>query len=399
MNIITKKQIYTAFLLLPYFFAFTGMLVLDSGDKKLIPLILVSIIISLFSLKIKVVKNNLSSPFIWLILMTCIYAMFSYYYHGSSSREIRALIGSTLFLLIFPYKLLSKKIIRTLILLGSITLCINSIYFNVYIGIERDAGYINPIPYATIVALLATIAFSLLIENSNIKEKRLPFISFILCIPPLILSEARGVWFAFSVTIFTVYIFRLIKRPQSKTQVVSILLTSTLILSFGGYLFKDKLSHRYYNTIEEIKKINEGNYETSIGFRIQMWELAPDLIQRKPILGHGQHHEKILKERLEEQSISNSLYYFASSHYHNQFIDKAVKSGFVGLILIIALLLYPLKKVTFMEEYEKYITISFVTLLFTSGLTDVPFNHPQPLVIYLLFLVPICSRCKRVTDD
>ncbi|MFA0322620.1 O-antigen ligase, partial [Vibrio sp. 10N.222.55.A3] len=44
MNIINRKQIYTAILLLPYFFAVTGMLVLDSGDKKMIPLFLISII-------------------------------------------------------------------------------------------------------------------------------------------------------------------------------------------------------------------------------------------------------------------------------------------------------------------------------------------------------------------
>ncbi|MFA0123782.1 O-antigen ligase, partial [Vibrio sp. 10N.261.48.A2] len=46
-----------------------------------------------------------------------------------------------------------------------------------------------------------------------------------------------------------------------------------------------------------------------------------------------------------------------------------------------------------------YIVIGLVSLFFIAGLTDVPFNHSQPMMLYLLFLVPICSRCKRVIND
>jgi O-antigen ligase len=172
------KRNLSILLLLPYFIAVTGMLVLNSGDKKIIPFILLSVIISLFLYKKEQLVKNLKSPFIWLLSLLCLYTIFSYYYHGSSSREMRALVGSTLFLMFFPYQVLTQRVIQWIILVGSFTVCINSIYFNLYMGIGRDAGYINPIPYATACALISIIAFSLLIESSSLKGKALPLIAF-----------------------------------------------------------------------------------------------------------------------------------------------------------------------------------------------------------------------------
>ena len=140
MNLI--KRNLSIFLILPYFIAVTGMLVLDSGDKKLIPFIILSIIMSLFLYKKEQLIKNIKLPFIWLLSLLCTYTIFSYYYYGASSREIRALLGATLFLLFFPYQILTQKVIQWIVLVGSFTVCINSIYFNLYIGIERDAGYI-----------------------------------------------------------------------------------------------------------------------------------------------------------------------------------------------------------------------------------------------------------------
>ncbi|MEZ8345122.1 O-antigen ligase family protein [Vibrio splendidus] len=399
MNIINKKHIYTTFLLLPYFFAVTGMLVLDSGDKKMIPLFLIGIIASILAFKKETILSNLRSPFIWLVSISCIYTIFSYYYHGASSRELRALIGSTLFLIFFPYNLLNHRVLGWVVLLGSITAFLNSVYFNVYMGISRDAGYINPIPYATSCALIAIISFSLLIEQPSFKEKLIASLAFLLSLPPIILSETRGIWLALTVSTLVLVIFKYIKTPPSRNQLTFIFITVTVSLFSGTYLFKDKIIERYDQTVYEVEKIQSGNYNTSIGQRLQLWQLAPQLIQKKPLLGYGNEKPKLLQDKLKNKKISNLTFRLASHHYHNQFLNKMVKSGVIGLIFIIGLLLYPLIIVKKLPSIDAYIAIGLVSLLFIAGLTDVPFNHPQPLILYLLFLVPICSRCKRVTND
>ncbi len=397
MNLI--KRNFTILLLLPYFIAATGMLVLNGGDKKIIPFIILSIIISIFLYKKELIIKNLKSPFIWLLFLLCVYTIFSYYYHGSSSREMRALLGATLFLLFFPYQLLTQRVIQWLVLVGSFVVCVNSVYFNLYIGIERDAGYINPIPYATACALISIIAFSLLLDNSPLKEKALPLIAFWLSLPPIILSETRGIWLAFTLSIIFTIIAKCIKTPPSKKHILLTFIFTAVLTSIGAFLFKDKINDRYNQTIYEIERIQSNDYSTSIGLRLQMWMLTPELIKQKPILGHGQEQREILKGKLKNGEISNQLFYFASAHYHNQFLDKMVKSGVIGLILVIALLLYPLIMVKKLSSLDTYIVIGLVSLFFIAGLTDVPFNHSQPLMLYLLFLVPICSRCKRVTND
>lgn len=385
--------------ILPYFIAVTGMLTLDSGDKKLIPFIILSIIISTLFYKKELLITNLKSPFIWLLSILCAYTIFSYFYHGSSSREIRALLGATLFLLFFPHQLLTQRVIQRIVLVGSFVVCVNSVYFNLYIGIERDAGYINPIPYATACALISIIAFSLLLDNSPLKDKALPLIAFWLSLPPIILSETRGIWLAFTLSIIFIIIAKCIKNPPSKKHILLTFIFTAVLTSTGTFLFKDKISERYNQTIYEIERIQSNDYSTSIGLRFQMWMLAPELIKQKPILGYGQEQREVLQSKLKVGEISNQLFHFASAHYHNQFLDKMVKSGVIGVMLLIGLLLYPLMRLKNSPSLDMYIVIGLVSLFFIAGLTDVPFNHPQPLILYLLFIVPICSRCKRVTDD
>ncbi|CAK3033550.1 O-antigen ligase family protein [Vibrio crassostreae] len=397
MNLI--KRNLSIFLILPYFIAVTGMLVLDSGDKKLIPFIILSIIMSLFLYKKEQLIKNIKLPFIWLLALLCVYTIFSYYYHGASSREMRALLGSTLFLLFFPYQILTQKVIQWIVLVGSFVVCINSIYFNLYIGIGRDAGYINPIPYATSCALISIIAFSLLLDDSPLKEKALPLMAFLLSLPPIVLSETRGIWLALILSMFFIIVVKCIKTPPSKKQILFTLIFTAILVHSGAFLFKDKVNERYNSTIYEIERIQSNDFSTSFGLRLQMWMLAPKLIKQKPILGHGQEQREILKNKLRNGEISKHLYRYASAHYHNQFLDKMVKSGVVGLILAIGLLLYPLMIVKKLPSLDTYIVIGLVSLFFIAGLTDVPFNHSQTIMLYLLFIVPICSRCKRVTND
>ncbi|MGI9887671.1 O-antigen ligase family protein [Vibrio chagasii] len=399
MNIINRKQIYTALLLLPYFFAVTGMLVLDSGDKKMIPLFLISIIVSILVFKKEIILNNIQGPFLWLIATSCIYTVFSYYYHESSSRELRALIGVTLFLMAFPYQMLTQKVIQWVVLIGSLAICANSVYFNLYISTGRNAGYINPIPYSTACALISIIAFSLLLDSTSLKSKTLPLVAFLLSLPPIILSETRGIWLAFTLSIFTIMVTKCIKNPPSRKYILFTFIFTAILTSTGAFLFKDKINERYNQTIYEVRKIQSDDYSTSVGLRLQMWMLAPELIKQKPILGHGQEQREILKYKLEHGEISRPLYHYASAHFHNQFLDKMLKSGVIGLTLVIGLLIYPLMIVKKLPSLDTYIVIGLVSLFFIAGLTDVPFNHPQPLMLYLLFLIPICSRCKRVSND
>ncbi len=384
---------------MPYFFSVTGMLILDSGDKKLVPFILLSIVVSIALYKKETIVNNLRYPFVLLVTLLCIYTVFCYYYHGANSGEVRALIGATLFLITFPYRLLTQKVLYWILVIGSVFMCINSVYFNIFLGIARDAGYINPIPYATTAALLAIISFSLSIEGENFTKKSLPLIAFLLYLPAIILSESRGVWLAFSISLITIVIIKYSKTSLTKNQLLYTLVFALTLSFLGSYLFKDQISERYSSTVNEINKIKNDDFDTSFGLRLQMWKLAPELFKQKPIIGYGRYHESILRKKLDDNLISNSLYTYASSHYHNQFLDRMVKSGIIGLTFIIGMLTYPLARLKHLQQEDKYIVIGSTSLFFIAGLTDVPFNHPQPLLLYLFFLVPICSKRKRVSND
>ncbi len=88
-----------------------------------------------------------------------------------------------------------------------------------------------------------------------------------------------------------------------------------------------------------------------------------------------------------EGRISQCLYKLKPAHITaNQYIDKLVKNGVIGLALFLLLLLAPLW-LYHKDHYTKYITISLCALLAIASLTDVPFfNHGQTLFIFMVYV-------------
>ena len=198
------KNILKTLILAPYFFAFSGMLIIPNGDKKMAIFLIIGSLASLFFSKINNInlKDRLYNPYLIIVILVTSYSIFSYYTHGASSREMRALIVTSIFLAFYPLKEIKNNLLISLLFTGSLVLFLNSFYYHQILGYSRFSGYINPIPYATICAIIGSIAYSLILSSSDIKERLICTLSLLLVIYPLITSESRGVWLAlvFSIT-------------------------------------------------------------------------------------------------------------------------------------------------------------------------------------------------------
>ncbi|PTO86857.1 O-antigen ligase [Vibrio splendidus] len=395
------KNILKTLILAPYLFAFSGMLIIPNGDKKMAIFLVVGSLASLCFAKINKIslKERLLNPYLIIIILATFYSIFSYYTHGASSREMRALIATAIFLAVFPFKKISSNLLIAILLLGSLILFINSFYYHHLLGQGRLSGYINPIPYATICALIGSVAYSLMLSSSSVKEKWICSLPLLIIIYPLIISESRGVWIALIISIIVVS-FTYVKSKGITLNKMIILLTSFSIISIGSlFLFKDNIEFTIKKTQQEINQMESGVFDNSIGLRFKMWLIAPKLIEKNMLLGSGDSHQLEIKKLYDKGEVSYSLYNFNPTHYHNQFLDKLIKSGIIGLVILISLMAYPIKISNKLSERGKTIIFGVTSLIFIASLSDVPLNHPQPLILYFLLLFPICSRCKRVTND
>ncbi|MCG3759545.1 O-antigen ligase family protein [Vibrio cincinnatiensis] len=390
IKVLSNHHIINFLILSPYFFSFSFLMLLENSSKIVVPIIILSCIITLSSENniIKVIRENISSPLYCGLIIYTIYSIFSYYYHGFSSRELRALICLTILFFTFPFYRIDISILKGLIYLGCSTVFINSIYHNVYLGEYRWAGTMNPIPYATICASLFIACFSIfLCSNKNI-ERIISCVFLVFSATSILLTQSRGVWLAVFISIIALLTIN-IRHTKIERKYIAIIISSVI---FTFFLMKESIEQRIDQTKQEILLISHGDLKSSIGLRLQMWLSVPDVIKDNYIIGIGDTHEKILKILYKEGEISPSLHKFSPSHYHNQYLDRLVKMGILGLLMLIAILLSPLRGITQQNRLRQCLIIGTISTYFISSLTDVPFNHPQSLTIYLLLLFPLCKR-------
>jgi O-antigen ligase len=285
-------------------------------------------------------------------------------------------------LITFPHQLLNKKTLLIITVIGSITGLIFVIYLSIILKLGRGDWPLNAIPFSTITAVYLIFSIVLFLHCNNLKTKIIIFTIVLINISSLILSETRGTLLAGFIAI----IFILLKTLNFKRINLKIIATSIIIISGIFLVLKHPIEQRIEQTAVEYHKIEDGNLTSSIGLRLQLWDSAPILIKNNILLGVGNNIKNEIDYLYKENKISQSLYNLQPTHLHNQYLDKIVKNGILGLILFISLLLFPIVVSKETNTLYKQLSLGVVIIFSISSLTDVPFNHGQTLFIYLLFI-------------
>jgi O-antigen ligase len=387
----TKENVFKFLMLLPYIWLSTGLLVLRNSDKTMIVMIVIAIAATLFHRGLAPIKENIKNDkTLWVLLVVTGYALFSYYYHGGSSREIRALIGASLFLICFPRELLTQRILLGLTLLASALCLIYTCYYNLYLNMERNAWPINAIPFATMCATFGILTIAQLSKPASLSVKLQAVLALIFSLTAIIFTESRGIWLGFTITT-AIILFLNVKNKGINWKYAAIGLAAFLSI---GFIAKPQLEQRVEQTQAEVNAITSGNLNTSIGLRFQMWKLAPDMLKDNYILGLGEKHALRFDELHKQGFVSKRLFSFHPAHYHNQYLDKLIKNGVFGLLFFLVLIIVPIIQSKTLVIERKYQLIGISSLFAIAALTDVPLNHGQTLLTYLLLVCGLANHHK-----
>ncbi|MGF1874227.1 O-antigen ligase family protein [Photobacterium frigidiphilum] len=362
----STNNVLNLLIALPIFWFFTGYLFISGGDKITVSLFVVSILSILIKYKLQTLKININETYIKIILISAIYGSILYLTIGYGSSEVRTLIASTVFFLFYPKDFLNRKNLSYLLLIGSI-ISFAFIYYNkFYLGLNRGAYIINPIPYAITLSIYAIITLNYFLKDKSYAL----FGAFILYLLSVIITETRG---AILPLLIASAFMLLMKAKQSGINKKGSLLT-IIVIVFVTIPSFNFIKERVKVTIHDIETIQAGNENTSIGLRLQMWKASPLMITQSPIYGNGDSHREKLQELYKKGSIDKSLADFSPAHYHNQFIDKLIKSGFIGLALFFLVIYYPLYHAV-KYKTNKDILLGIALLVTLTSLTDTPFGQ------------------------
>ncbi|MGD6735402.1 O-antigen ligase family protein [Photobacterium leiognathi subsp. mandapamensis] len=172
------------------------------------------------------------------------------------------------------------------------------------------------------------------------------------------------------------------------------ILITIVILGLTSVALYPIVKERIIQTHQEITQIDDGNTNTSIGLRLNFWKAGFNLIEQSPFVGYGDDYYSQLNKLAKEKVIIQAAANYKPPHFHNQFIDIAVKCGLFGLAFLLVMLFIPITLVRNKSSLDAISIYSLISILALSGLTDVPLFHKQIFIIYFLCIGIFLNREK-----
>lgn len=146
----------------------------------------------------------------------------------------------------------------------------------------------------------------------------------------------------------------------------------------------------------DIELLQGGNYSSSLGYRLAMWDVGLHSIAERPWTGYGTGTpERYFDTTI--QTYKNGLYkdlpaFQKTSHYHNDWIEIGMHIGIAGLLAL--LFLYWAWYQTFQRIGLGLLGAGLVSYVFLAGLTDA-FLIFSRMPVLLLVITAIAMRWQQ----
>lgn len=378
-----QQFLYHLYSVLPFLLSLTSILWFRNGHKSIVIVALVYLIIRLFVQSKKIITTNIyNNPWLKYILLLSIFSIFNYCYNSTGSIEVRSLLVVFTLLLVTPKKTFNLKSLQYLLFAGAVNITAIIVYYQIIEPTNRFDWPVNAIPLATIAAFFSISSLTMLINNIKNKHKAILWISLILSTYATLLTESRGPIIALIIILGLSGYYYLLRSKKLIVKVMAI----ALVVVIGFLSVKPYMSARITQTINEVKHLEKGDFSTSIGLRLQMYQLGWTLIKEKPILGYGKTLQPKLNDLLDKKQITPSVHRVVSWTFHNNFIEKQVNSGILGSLLLMSLFIYPIYLTKKHSPVIKCLVINISLLYFLCSFVDTPFTTGQSLIIYLIMI-------------
>ncbi|MBX3596992.1 MAG: O-antigen ligase family protein [Rhizobiaceae bacterium] len=317
----------------------------------------------------------------------------------SKPAELLALITFALFPFSYAYWSISRKeeIVASAVW-GAAIACVSAFIFAlVQIAlfprdrVEGGAG--NPLVFATVIVVaICVVCCGILLMNT--RYRRVLAGAAICGAMALILSQSRSPMAILAVNLVVLFaVFgRMGRLRRLWVPIVAVLLIAGTVISTGVQV--PYVSSRFEQISEDWQEITDkGDYSSSSGIRLAIWEIGIDMWKESPWFGHGRRFaaEEMNRRLLADHGIDKSF-----THFHNFVLQALVQSGAVGLIGLIAMFGYAaflaIRTIsTSMNHEQRFGAALMLVALLTyagTGMTNIMFGHDILDAVFMVCMVP-----------
>lgn len=195
--------------------------------------------------------------------------------------------------------------------------------------------------HATYISLYAALSFVVLLQGLFTAKGKIALLLYVMGLAILVAGllqlSSRAVCIALLVIVNTVFPWLVLKGKKRWW-----FLTASLLLTLAAALFINNTAAfktRYFTELkQDVSKRDKVDYDITEP-RVERWKLAWQLVQQKPLLGHGSGSElRLLKDAYFEHKLYSS--YLNEFNAHSQYLSFLIKTGFAGLLVYLYVLGY-----------------------------------------------------------
>lgn len=261
---------------------------------------------------------------------------------------------------------------------------------------ESLSPFMYHVFYSIFLALAGLFSLNFALHSKNRALQILYIILLILFTAILFLGIGRTGQAIFVIGLFVLLVshFEHKLKAIAGAFVISIVLLG-IFYSFNG-TFKQRVDLVKSDTAQ---MIDNNQYCNSIGGRVFTWKVSYEIFQQHPILGLGiaDHLDYLKNAMREDESFSKCGFKDIINYFHGQYIEIFSQTGFVGLLLFLAIFYFFIQikiKNKMLNNIKIILVVSFLCVF----LVDVPFRKQFAVALFALISSLIILQ-KRVEDE
>lgn len=270
-----------------------------------------------------------------------------------------------------------------------ISVSISSIH-GVLIFFLRDQDRLNGLIYTSKFAYASSffliLLFTALLHKNRLKNILSPnvaFVAFALNFFGMTLTFSRAPMFSFLCAIpIALYFYK--KKLALLTGLIALMLSLT---AFGYYFLGSKNTDLRFL----ITKQNISDFQ-----RISVWQSSVIAIKERPIIGWGYSNLKTQMGRIKNQyNVSEKN--FVDSHAHNNFLEIAAGTGFIGLFLFLGWLISWAFEII-RNSNLRSLMLPFGAVFLVTGMVEVTIIDSH-LAVFIYLIYSLSSAYWKKIDD
>lgn len=287
-----------------------------------------------------------------------------------------------------------KATLVRIIVLSSMTACfvalLLAIFQQYWLGIRAEGGAGNAIVFAEVLCLAAMMCVAGAL--SGIERRRIALICAALGgAVAIIYSGTRIVWLALLISGIAVLLINQ-HRLRGRNVVRLLLLLVAVGIVIAAFGFQTIAGRLDFLRSDWDALGAHGNYDTSLGIRVALWEIGLKAFREMPVFGHGAGATQLLIKQGFQDQFAMSLGF---NHFHNGFLTALVQAGILGAVTLAAIFVVAARNAALVlrnstdpiERFGATMIIVVVITYLTAGMTGILVGHDILDSVLMVFLV------------